>query len=90
MGIGSGKVLPESSKTGYFCPKRSTACGKHEDLDEFKRKPRACLWRWKKDQRASKEGSTEEMKESVDLEKRMKNPNAKFRAKFDARVIARY
>ncbi|KAI7796822.1 serine/threonine-protein kinase H1 [Triplophysa rosa] len=90
MGSGSGKVLPESSKTGYFCPLRSTACRKHEQLDGFKGKTRACLWSWRRDQRAPKEGPTEEMKESVNLEKRIKNPNAKFRAKFDPRVIARY
>ncbi|XP_065119018.2 serine/threonine-protein kinase H1 [Paramisgurnus dabryanus] len=84
MGSGSGKVLPESSKG--FCPLRSVAFfRKDEKFDGFKDKKQTFLWSWRRDQRTS-----EEVKESVRVEESVKNPNGKFRAKFDPRVTARY
>nr|XP_055032151.1 serine/threonine-protein kinase H1 isoform X1 [Misgurnus anguillicaudatus] len=85
MGSGSGKVLPESSKG--FCPLQSVAFfRKDEKFDGFKDKQQQTfLWSWRRDQRAS-----EDVKESVHVEERVKNPNIKFRAKFDPRVTARY
>ncbi|XP_051958640.1 serine/threonine-protein kinase H1 homolog [Xyrauchen texanus] len=94
MGSSSGKVLPESSaKSGYFCTIKSVVelrKVKKLDGERCKPNPHACLWRWRSDNRASKEGNSKEVTEPVPLEERLRNPNAKFRAKFDPRITARY
>ncbi|XP_042591879.1 serine/threonine-protein kinase H1 [Cyprinus carpio] len=90
MGSSSGKVLPEPSKNGYFCLFNSVVNFKKQETDSenCKEKQQAWLWRRRSDRRPSQEGIS--VKESVHLEERMMNPNAKFRAKFDPRVTARY
>lgn len=92
MGSSSGKVLPEPSKNGYFCLINSVVNFKKQETDreKCKEKKQAWLWRRRSDRRASRGGISEAVKESVHLEERMTNPNAKFRAKFDPRVTARY
>uniref|UniRef100_A0A8C2HPA1 Protein kinase domain-containing protein n=1 Tax=Cyprinus carpio TaxID=7962 RepID=A0A8C2HPA1_CYPCA len=76
MGSSSGKVLPEPSKNGYFCLINS--CWKQQ----------AWLWR-RRSERGASRGGISGVKESVHLEEKRKNPNAKFCAKFDPRITAR-
>ncbi|KAK9965874.1 hypothetical protein ABG768_004940 [Culter alburnus] len=92
MGSSSGKVLPEPSKNGCFSLIDSVVNFKKQETDRAacKEKQQAWLWRRRSDRRASREGISEGVKELVHLEERMRNPNAKFRAKFDPRVTARY
>ncbi|XP_073684030.1 serine/threonine-protein kinase H1 [Garra rufa] len=92
MGSSSGKVLPEPSKNGYFCLISSVVNFKKQETvrEACKEKQQAWLWRGRSDRGASREGISEGVKESVHLEEQMTNPNAKFRAKFDPRVTARY
>ncbi|XP_051771675.1 serine/threonine-protein kinase H2 [Ctenopharyngodon idella] len=92
MGSSSGKVLPEPSKNGCFSLIDSVVNFKKQENngEKCKEKQHAWLWRRRSDRRASQKGIPEGVKELVHLEERMKNPNAKFRAKFDPRVTARY
>lgn len=91
MGSSSGKVLPEPSKNGCFSLIDSVVNFKKQENngEKCKEKQHAWLWRRRIDRRASQKGIPEGVKELVHLEERMKNPNAKFRAKFDPRVTAR-
>ncbi|CAM4711743.1 unnamed protein product [Leuciscus chuanchicus] len=94
MGSSSGKVLPEPSKNGCFSLINSVVNFRKQETDREKcdEKRQAWLWRRRRSgRRASREGVSEGVKELVHLdEERMRNPNAKFRAKFDPRVTARY
>lgn len=92
MGSSSGKVLPEPSKNGCLSLIDSVVNFKKQETDRetCKEKQHAWLWRRRSDRRAFREGISEGVKELVHLEERMRNPNAKFRAKFDPRVTARY
>lgn len=91
MGSSSGKVLPEPSKNGCFSLIDSVVNFKKQETDGEKCKEKQHAWLWRRsDRRASREGISEGVKELVHLEERMRNPNAKFRAKFDPRVTARY
>lgn len=59
------------------------------DREKCKGKQQAWLWRRRSERGASREGISG-VKESVHLEEKRKNPNAKFCAKFDPRITARY
>uniref|UniRef100_A0A672N375 Protein kinase domain-containing protein n=1 Tax=Sinocyclocheilus grahami TaxID=75366 RepID=A0A672N375_SINGR len=87
MGSSSGKVLPEPSKNGYFCLINSVVNFKKQETDreKCKGKQQAWLWRRRSDRGASRGGISEGVKESVHVEEKMRNPNAKF----DPRVTAR-
>ncbi|XP_043109451.1 serine/threonine-protein kinase H1 [Puntigrus tetrazona] len=92
MGSGSGKVLPEPSKNGCFCLFHSVVNFKKQEADgeECKEKRQAWFWRRRSDRRAFRGGISEGVGDSVHLEEPVTSPNAKFRAKFDPRVTARY
>lgn len=83
MGSSSGKVLPEPSKNGCFSLINSVVNFKKQETDREKCDEKQQAWLWRR-------RSGRRVKELVHLEERMRNPNAKFRAKFDPRVTARY
>nr|XP_009305164.3 serine/threonine-protein kinase H2 [Danio rerio] len=86
MGSSSGKVLPESSssKRGYFCLFNSIVIFNKQESEGEKcvEKQQTGLWKKRSDGGASGE--------ELHLEENIENRNAKFRAKFDPRVTARY